>query len=409
MLSNAKVLWKRNWELLEGGYGFFIFLELTIGGILSYTLVQIYPQLTLFQVIVFIVSSIAHLILHWFSSLFFETPRGNFVLLVSQSILGFIIVMLVGRFELIYAVFAAMIGTVSGTGLSLRIKALSIFWYAALLSYSAYLFSETGFLDQWWAAILSTTFIIFIFAIAFDMQNRARAHSEKLLSDLGEAHTDLANYAERIETLTLENERQRIARELHDTLAQGLAGLILNLEAISSQVERKNEARAQEILQQSMTDARSTLAEARQVIDDLRSIERGETDFETQLKVAVAHFETAARVPCEVSVTAGLKLDDDLQKQILRIVKEALNNVMKHAKAEKVLLRFAANDDGYVLHIEDNGRGFIPKVALQKEGRYGLLGIQERVTLLGGTAEINSQPGIGTKIMILIPVEYSHE
>lgn len=409
MYYKMKDLWNRNWKLLEDGYGFYIFLELAIGGILGYTLVQIAPNLNLFQIVLFIIASIAHLILHWFSSLFFETPRGNFIFLITQSILSIVIVMFAGRFELIYAIFAALIGTVSGTPLSLRIKSLSIVWYAALLSVSAYFFSETGFLDQWWAAILSTTFIIFIFAIAFDMQNRARERSEELFQDLGEAHKELANYAEQVETLTLENERQRIARELHDTLAQGLAGLILNLEAVSSQIERENDARAQEILQQSMTDARNTLAEARQVIDGLRSMERGDVDFETQLKVAVAHFEAAARVPCEVHVAQGLELSPTLQKQIMRIVTEALNNVTKHARAEKAKIAFSSKEDGYTLQIIDDGRGFIPENALKKEGRYGLLGIQERVDLLGGTIEISSQPGGGTKIEISIPLAGQHE
>ncbi len=409
MLIKAKDLWQRNWKLLGDGYGFFIFLELVIGGILGYTLVHNITQFTLFQTLLFIVASIMHLMLHWFSSLFFETPKGNLTLLIMQSILSMVIVSLAGRFELIFAIFAAMIGTVSGAALSLRVKSLSIFWYAALLSYSAYSFSEQVILDQWWAAILSTTTIILIFAIAFDMQNRAREHSEKLLHELGEAHSELANYAEQVEILTLENERQRIARELHDTLAQGLAGLILNLEAVSSQIERKNDNRAQEILQQTMTNARGTLAEARQVIDGLRSMEQGSVDFETQLKVTVAHFETSSRVPCETHIPAGLRLPPPLQLQVMRIVSEALNNITKHAKAEKVNVIFSAIEDNYHLEIIDDGQGFLIKNAREKEGSYGLLGIQERVNLLGGALTISSQPGAGTKIAISIPMAGQHE
>ncbi|MBT7782160.1 MAG: sensor histidine kinase [Anaerolineae bacterium] len=409
MFIKAKDLWQRNWKLLGNGYGFFIFLVLVISGILGYTLVQNIARFTPFQILLFIVASIAHLALHWFSSLFFETPKGNIILLITQSILSLIIASITGRFEIIFAIFAAMIGSVSGTSLKLRTKSLSILWYAALLTFSAYAFSEDGFLDLWWAAILSTTFIIFIFTIAFHMQNQAQERSEKLLHELSEAHSELADYAEQVETLTLDNERQRIARELHDTLAQGLAGLILNMEAVSSQITRENDFRAQEILQQTMKDARSTLTEARQVIDGLRSMEQGDVDFGTQLKVTAAHFEASARIPCEVLISTGLTLSSSLQKQIMRIVNEALSNISKHAKAEKVKIIFSLVGDDCHLEVADDGQGFLPKNAQEKEGSYGLLGIQERVDLLDGTLRIDSQPGAGTKIKIFIPIAGQHE
>ena len=93
----------------------------------------------------------------------------------------------------------------------------------------------------------------------------------------------------------------------------------------------------------------------------------------------------------------------------MRIVNEALNNVIKHARAEKVKIDFSPVENNYLLEITDDGRGFVPKNALQKEGRYGLLGIQERVDLIDGVLTISSQPGSGTKIQIFIPVAGQHE
>ena len=105
---------------------------------------------------------------------------------------------------------------------------------------------------------------VLVYVLLFMRQLHARA-------ELQEAHTQLAEYAQQVETLTLEAERQRMARELHDTLAQGLAGLVLQLEALEASLERGKTGQALQIVGQARERARTTLADARRAIDDLRA------------------------------------------------------------------------------------------------------------------------------------------
>ena len=154
----------------------------------------------------------------------------------------------------------------------------------------------------------------------------ARQEAQTLLAELETAHQQLAEYAQKVETLTLETERQRMARELHDTLAQGLAGLVLQIEGLEAHLEQENIEKVAEIAAQAKSRARTTLAEARQAIGDLRQ-QSVATPAEAIVR-EVERFRRATGIPCDLTLPEMLTLSDQLGDHVVRCVSEGLTNVM---------------------------------------------------------------------------------
>jgi two-component system, NarL family, sensor histidine kinase YdfH len=233
----------------------------------------------------------------------------------------------------------------------------------------------------------------------------AREKAQNALRDLDAAHRQLTEYAAQVEDLTLASERQRMARELHDTLAQGLAGLVLQLEAIDSHLSRGNTPKAQAITQQAMDRARSTLADARRAIDDLRSGEVAEIDLETAVRAETDRFTAASGIPCELSIEVPLSLPDNVRECSLRVVSEALTNIGRYAQAQHAAVSLSSVDHALDIEVRDDGVGFDP--AQISAGHYGLIGLRERARLIGGTLNIESAPGQGTVLRVQLPFEKS--
>jgi PAS domain S-box-containing protein len=218
---------------------------------------------------------------------------------------------------------------------------------------------------------------------------------------------------EKIRTLTQqlikvqENERNRIAGYLHDKVAQDLSGLKIGLETLyASGQEPPSPIRAKiselsKILQESITAVRDLSYDLRPPgMDQLglvRTVCQYCEDFSEKNNLEVDLY------------TAGmkkLKLDFDTEINLYRLIQEGLNNIKKHAQAEKVAIRLVASSPNILLRIEDNGRGFDVKNRLArslKEKRMGLSSMEERVSLLGGSMKISSRPSKGTKIFIEVP------
>jgi len=249
-------------------------------------------------------------------------------------------------------------------------------------------------------SILLSGFIAFMFRRQLEM----RENAENLLADLQKAHLRLEAYAEQVEALTLIQERQRIARELHDTLAQELTGVVLQLEAVSTHIEKDNPQRAQEILQGAMQQSRVTLAEARKVIDNLRSVQPITESLAEAIRHEAERFEALAQIPCETSVQVVQKLPAETRNHLLKISSEGLNNIARHAGASQAWVRLYQTGEMLTLEIEDDGRGFNPVNENSNQGHYGLIGIQERVALLKGRMSIDSQLKEGTCLTVEIPL-----
>jgi NarL family two-component system sensor histidine kinase YdfH len=248
---------------------------------------------------------------------------------------------------------------------------------------------------------------IIMYVLMYLRQVEARARAQQLATDLEAANRQLSEYAARVEDLTIAAERQRMARELHDTLSQGLAGLILQLEAVDAHLAGERPGRAREILQPAMQKARLTLTEARQAIDDLRR--PAAQDLGEAVRQEAEHFTRATGIACAPQIELTSAIPDLVAETAVRAVAEGLTNIARHARAAAVSLRIATDTEAKELQIEigDDGIGFDPEAV--EAGHYGLLGMRERVRLAGGSLEVLSTPGAGTRIRVRFPLQEAHD
>jgi two-component system, NarL family, sensor kinase len=201
-------------------------------------------------------------------------------------------------------------------------------------------------------------------------------------------------------------ERNRLAREIHDTLAQGLAAITLQLETADALFESRPE-RAQEMIQKALQLARSNLEEARHSVMDLRAAPLQKHS----LTEALAVLATAEPIPLVDYTWLPTQhfpvLSARIETGLYRIAQEALTNARKHAQAHKISMTLIAEEQWVSLSVQDNGCGFDLASVAQQTGRYaahfGLAGMSERAKLLGGHLCIESEPGEGTTIEVSLP------
>jgi PAS domain S-box-containing protein len=215
-----------------------------------------------------------------------------------------------------------------------------------------------------------------------------------------------ARLYERTRELAIIEERNRLAREIHDTIAQGLTGIILQLEAADQLIE-SNLDRARMRVQKATALARSSLQEARRSVWNLRPTPLEDKKLVDAIRQELdrmaeeASWEVSFQLEGEASVLPG-----ETENGLYRIAQEALNNVRKHAQASRVDVRLGLHDGTAILWIRDDGVGFDPTTARSTTdgGGFGLLGLRERARLLGGTLRIESAPGCGTLMEVEIPI-----
>jgi two-component system NarL family sensor kinase len=198
-------------------------------------------------------------------------------------------------------------------------------------------------------------------------------------------------------------ERNRLAREIHDTLAQGLTATALQLESADALLDAGSE-KAHEPLRRALSLTRSNIEEARRSVLDLRAAPLEGRPLSEALKILVDRWEAETGTGVRyLTVNASRPLPPRVETALYRICQEALTNVARHAEAERVTVRLIATPGQVQLVVEDDGRGF--DASEVPEGRHGLVGIRERAEMLGGTVEVRSNPGAGTRIEASVPLE----
>lgn len=313
------------------------------------------------------------------------------------------------------------VASMSGTGhgqylyLVMAVEVIALFSgvnLRAMILVAAYLLlGFINFVWLWgWQAVpefgvqaLPQTFFTIAFTALFFRQLNARRHTQALLQQLEIAHQQLSDYAAQIEDLTLATERQRLARELHDTLAQGVAGLTLQLEAVDKHLARNNVSRAQTIVQQAMQQARKTLAESRAAISDLRNTSDPPKNFAAQVRAEVERFRNVTSVLCVLNLDVPVALCETLQQHTLRSVAEGLTNIARHARATRASISILSDGKNLDVVIHDDGAGFETTQPISA-GHYGLIGLRERARLMGGTLHIDSAIGHGTTLRLRAPL-----
>lgn len=200
-------------------------------------------------------------------------------------------------------------------------------------------------------------------------------------------------------------ERNRIARDIHDTLAQGMTGTALQLETAEALLESGAEMeQVRRALSRALTLTRANIEEARRSVQDLRAVPLEGKTLPVALKDLV-QTTTAAHPDLRILLEMDREirpLPQRIEMGLYRIAQEALTNVIRHAEATTVEVELHATPYQIELGIEDDGRGFVTETI--PKGRFGLVGMSERAHLLGGTIEICSSAGEGTWLHVKIPL-----
>jgi two-component system nitrate/nitrite sensor histidine kinase NarX len=228
------------------------------------------------------------------------------------------------------------------------------------------------------------------------------------LADMAAIAVRTARLHDAEQQYTILSERDRIARELHDSLAQVLGVIHLRLRALET-VAATNGSRA---LVPEIADIAETADEAyrdvREAILGLRETIGSDTGFEGSLREYLVKYGRQTGISAEL--VCGGRTRDALtpraEVQLLRVVQEALTNVRKHANARHVIVRLDCTGPAPVLEVEDDGVGFhAGEVAASLEGGFGMASMRERVEHIGGTMEVHSEPGHGTRIVVRLATE----
>lgn len=199
-----------------------------------------------------------------------------------------------------------------------------------------------------------------------------------------------------------EQERVRIAREIHDELGQSLTCMGMDLAFLDRQIDPDNKDAAARVA--ALVElVKDTIRCVRRISSELRPSILDDLGLGAAVEWLAHDFETHAHIACSVDVPEDLSLPVDLATPMFRVCQEALTNVTRHASASHVSIRLTCSKTDVSLVVQDDGRG-ITQEEIKRQGSLGLLGMKERVAILGGTLEVEGQPGHGTTVAIRIPL-----
>jgi NarL family two-component system sensor histidine kinase YdfH len=381
---------------------FFVVVSLVIGAgyvtaLRSVESLREPTRIAVFTVLVLLTGS-----LYWLIPFFVTSKRRMLAFFAIQGAATFCIGLLTAGHWMVMGLYPPLVGIAIGT-----------FWgdlrsVAAVVTFCLFLLAVNIVvgpgLDELLVLLpfIGFNFVfVFVYVVLFVRQVDARKKAQVLLEDLESAHSKLREYAAQVEELTLIHERERMGRELHDTLAQGLAGLIMQLEATDCHLESGDPNQAREVLQQAMQRTRMTLHEARRAIQALRASVLDRQDIAEAVGREIDQFASTNDIPCRYEVdTDSIDVPPDTAQHILRIVQESLSNVARHARATQVEVRIEQKDEGIRVVVHDDGVGLDP--AVKREG-FGLTGMQERAAQIGGELRVVGGAGDGTTVELLMP------
>ncbi|NMB15747.1 MAG: histidine kinase [Firmicutes bacterium] len=231
---------------------------------------------------------------------------------------------------------------------------------------------------------------------------------EYLLGNLEGATKMLAGWKQKSEMATRvikaqEEERKRVAREIHDGPAQSLANLVLRTEICERLLAQDIDEALKELGELKKT-AKGSLTELRRIIFDLRPMALDDLGLVPALRRYLEDLRDRLGLPVELVILGEeVRLDLNQEVTLFRLAQEAVNNARKHAQAKEIRVRLEFAPLAATLVVEDDGRGFIPSETGSLAG-FGLLGMRERAELVGGDFEVTSAPGEGTRIRVRVPL-----
>ncbi len=290
---------------------------------------------------------------------------------------------------------------------------------AGILLYLAVVLN-LGWLSDWhWSQIYGSLLSLFpaflfvgLFSLFIRMLEMQKERAERLLrqlevsnAELERAHVQLQEYANEVEELTIVRERTRLAREIHDTLGHYLSILTIQLETISK-LQGRDPARAAVEIAEARRVAAQSMQEVRNAVAALRPTGIAALSFVEAITQLGKEFERNAP---ETALTLDLEtelppLSPDISVALYRAVQEALTNVRKHAQASKGLVRLRNEDGALELLVLDNGKGGADTTPERQGEGFGLVGLRERIELLGGQVSYGPAEQGGYRVTVRVPV-----
>ena len=235
--------------------------------------------------------------------------------------------------------------------------------------------------------------------VVTDITDRKRAEE-----GLRRSRETLRSFSGRLQSL-LEEERTRISREIHDELGQSLAALKLDLSLIRRKILSEGLAEQSGNVQEAELAVSHIIRTVRKIATDLRPGILDELGIKAAIEWVAKDFQRRAGIICEVSGRGADRVSDPiLSTAIFRIVQEALTNVSRYSAASKVKVSLVRKRNTLIVDVRDNGIGIMEGKIFDPKS-LGLIGIRERVLLLGGEALISGKPGEGTLVRVILPIE----
>jgi len=302
-----------------------------------------------------------------------------------------------------YHFFAAGLGIVlSAQAVMLLPRRQAYGWIGAITGALIFgLVRGHGLLDGLSLGLLYVVAFLFTgaYAAAVAAATASQERTAALLSDLQKAHDQLRAFANQAEQLAVVEERQRLARDLHDSVIQGLYGLILSAEGASRKLAEGQVGLVTERLHDIRQTAQSALDEMRSLIFELRPPDLQKEGLVAALRARLETVEARAGLQTELDVEGEGRLSHRLEAGLYWVVQEALNNALRHSAADKVVVSLRLRPKAVELEVIDNGVGFDPSA----RGGLGLRGMYERAEQLGGKLDFYCEPGQGTRVRLEVP------
>ncbi|MEH2448430.1 MAG: histidine kinase [Nostoc sp.] len=266
--------------------------------------------------------------------------------------------------------------------------------------------AQTGQITTYEAEIsypIGKRYIMATFIPDLDHKSRVKGHYG-LVTDISEQRNAALRERKRAEEASILEERNRMAREIHDTLAQSFTGIIIHARTAANKLT-VNPEKAQASLAQVQNLARTGLAEARRSVEALRPSLLENNDLPSAFKHLTHQLEsfTSTIISCE-AIGSPYLLPSDVENNLLRIGQEALTNALKYAKATEIRVELLYQPTHCLLRIKDDGQGFIVDRSSGHNG-FGLLGMGERADQIRAQLQIQSTPGQGTEITVSVNQE----
>lgn len=246
--------------------------------------------------------------------------------------------------------------------------------------------------------LFSRTIIFLVIGYVVTALMKAQREQQRALA---EANQKLIQHAETLEQLTISRERNRLSRELHDTLAHTLSALVVQLEALLTVWEPVPE-RAQQMLSNMLTTTRVGLDETRRALSALRATPLEELGLALAVRTLAEDFGTRHALEMDIDIPEDLDdIPPDVEQSFYRISQEALANIAQHARASSVAIRLDRVNHGLELLISDDGTGFsLDGGKRENQRKFGIQGMYERADAIGADLEIIKQPRNGTLITL---------